>query len=70
MTGEESTLWAVGFSNKAGKQKSKLPKNMVDRLATLVRELILEGPVQPEWHHYGKLTGKKGECHYCRLHDL
>ena len=40
--------WTVGFSTKAGKQKTKLPPNIEDRLAALVMELIMEGPVQPE----------------------
>jgi hypothetical protein len=30
-------------------------------------ELELEGPAQPEWHHYGKLMGKKREYHHCHL---
>jgi len=59
--------WTVGFSTKAGKQKTKLPPNIEDRLAALVMELIMEGPVQPEWKNYGKLTGKKGEYHHCHL---
>jgi len=59
--------WTVGFSAKAGKQKTKLPANIDDRLAALVMELIMEGPVQPEWKNYGKLTGKKGEYHHCHL---
>jgi hypothetical protein len=44
-----------------------LPQNIVNRLAALVKELALEGPVQPEWHNYGKLAGKKGEYHHCHL---
>ena len=31
--------WTVGFSAKAGKQKTKLPANIDDRLAALVMEL-------------------------------
>jgi len=27
----------------------------------------MEGPVQPEWHHYGKPAGKKREYHHCHL---
>jgi mRNA-degrading endonuclease RelE of RelBE toxin-antitoxin system len=60
-------IWSVGFSAKAGKQKEKLPAKIDDRLALLVRELIAEGPAQPEWKHYGRLTGKKGEYHHCHL---
>ncbi|MDR1776526.1 MAG: hypothetical protein LBR31_01690 [Desulfovibrio sp.] len=68
MTQTQDTLWAVGFSGKAGKQKEKLPQSIRDRLATLVKELILEGPVQREWLNYDKLKGEKGEYHHCHLH--
>ena len=37
------------------------------RLAALVKELIVEGPVQPEWKNYGKLAAKNGEYHHCHL---
>ena len=30
-------------------------------------EMEEEGPVQTEWHHYGKLAGKKREYHHCHL---
>jgi mRNA-degrading endonuclease RelE of RelBE toxin-antitoxin system len=68
MTQTQDILWAVGFSKKAGKQKSRLPQNVLDRLAALVKELILEGPVQHEWLNYGKLKGKKGDYHHCHVH--
>ena len=35
--------WTVEFSAKAGKQITKLPANINDRLAILVKELIAEG---------------------------
>jgi len=61
------TVWTLGFSARAVKQRTKLPANIDDRLATLVKELIVEGPVQPEWKNYSKLTGKKGEYYHCHL---
>ena len=63
----QDMIWTVEFNAKAGKQKAKLPANIDDRLAILVKELIVEGPVQPEWKNYGKLTEKKGEYHHCHL---
>ena len=63
----QDIVWTVGFSAKAGKQRTKLPANIDDRLAILVKELAVEGPVQPEWKNYGKLAGKKGEYHHCHL---
>ncbi|MDR2696151.1 MAG: cytotoxic translational repressor of toxin-antitoxin stability system [Deltaproteobacteria bacterium] len=62
-------MWSVTFSSKARKQKAKLPKNIDDILAALVTSLILQGPAQPQWGHYGKLGGKKGEYHHCHLHS-
>ena len=59
--------WSVGFSARAGKQITKLPANINDRLAILVKELIVEGPVQSEWKNFSKLTGKKGEYYHCHL---
>jgi len=56
----QDAIWTVWFSAKAGKQKTKLPANIDDRLAILVKELIVEGTIQPEWKNYGKLSGKKG----------
>jgi mRNA-degrading endonuclease YafQ of YafQ-DinJ toxin-antitoxin module len=67
MAQTQGTTWTVKFSTKASKQKAKLPKNIDDRLAALVMELIVEGPAQPEWKNYSRLTGKKGEYHHCHL---
>lgn len=66
-TDERDTSWQVDFTRKAEKQAGDLPRPVYETLAVLKRELELEGPVQPEWHHYSKLTGKKGEYHHCHL---
>lgn len=58
--------WTIKFSAGVRKQKDKMPLDMVERFYILVRELEQEGPVQPEWHHYGKLSGKK-DVHHCHL---
>jgi mRNA-degrading endonuclease RelE of RelBE toxin-antitoxin system len=62
----ESPPWTVKFSGKAKKQKAKLPKKQVEALLILTVELEQEGPEQPEWSHYGKLTGKK-DVYHCHL---
>lgn len=62
----QDTPWLVRFSSKAAKQASKLPAQMNDILLTLIAELAVEGPVQAEWHHYGKLEGAK-DVHHCHL---
>lgn len=64
---KHSALWEVNFTRKAKKQAEGLPKSVFEILALLKGELELEGPVQPEWHHYGKLVSKKGEYHHCHL---
>ncbi len=61
--------WTVTFSPKAKKQKAKLPQRIDDILAALVTDLILKGPTQPEWKHYSKLSGKKGDYHHCHLNS-
>jgi hypothetical protein len=68
-TEQEETTWKVDFSSKAKKQREELPAKIDDILSTLVMEIMTEGPVQAEWHHYGKLSGKKekDEIHHCHL---
>lgn len=59
--------WQVDFTRKAEKMACGLPQNINDALFLLKGELEKEGPVQPEWHNYGKLVGKKREYHHCHL---
>ena len=63
----KATGWTVGITGKARKQRDKLPEEIADALLALWTELRLEGPVQPEWPHYGKLKGRKAEEHHCHL---
>ena len=58
--------WTVEYTGRAKKQKDKLPQDMTAALLILKKELEWEGPEQPEWHHYGKLVGKK-DMHHCHL---
>ena len=60
------SLWTVEYTGRAKKQKGKLPPDMMVALLILKKELECEGPEQPEWHHYGKLAGKK-DMHHCHL---
>jgi mRNA-degrading endonuclease RelE of RelBE toxin-antitoxin system len=62
----QKTGWTVGIASKARKQRDKLPEEIADALLALWTELCLEGPIQPEWSHYGKLKGRKNEYH-CHL---
>lgn len=63
----KKTFWKVDFSKKAAKQAKSLPPVIHANFAILKAELETEGPVQAEWFHYGKLTGKKGEFYHCHL---
>ncbi len=63
----KATDWTVGITGKACKQRDKLPEEIADALLALWTELRLEGPVQPEWPHYGKLKGRKAEEYHCHL---
>ena len=64
---ERETPWKVYLTSKAEKQANNLPEAINDILFFLKGELEQEGPVQPEWHHYGKLAGKRREYHHCHL---
>ena len=65
-TTQQAAAWTVEITGKAHKQRGKLPEDIADALLALWTELKLEGPVQPEWPHYGKLKGRKDEYH-CHL---
>lgn len=58
--------WAVEFSGKVKKQRSKLSQPVVDAFAALVREMEQDGPTRVDWPNYGKLKGKNN-CHHCHL---
>lgn len=64
---ERDTPWQVDFTRKAQKQIERLPDLLRATVYVLKAELEQEGPVQPEWFHYGKLVGKKREYHHCHL---
>jgi mRNA-degrading endonuclease RelE of RelBE toxin-antitoxin system len=64
---KRETSWQVDFTRKAQKQADNLPNAINDTLFVLKDELEVEGPVQTEWHHYGRLAGKKREYHHCHL---
>ena len=67
---DEETPWKVSFSSHAEKQKEKLPVGIKARLLVLVTELKLEGPIQREWKHFGKLTGSQSkEVYHCHLNS-
>lgn len=55
--------WSVTYSNKAAKQRNKLPfkvKLLADRL---LKEMELNGPICKDWKNFGKLVGETYHCH-------
>ncbi len=62
-----STQWQVEFTKKVLKQTNKLPANIRDALYILKGEIEFEGPLQPEWFHFGKIRGTKQDTYHCHL---
>jgi len=55
--------WTVEFTNKARKQKDKLPIRIRELLFQLVRDIQATGPVRGDWPNYSKLTDCEHHCH-------
>ena len=55
--------WTVAFTNKARKQKAKLPLRVQETLFQLVRDIEAEGPVRGDWPNYSKLSDSEHHCH-------
>jgi hypothetical protein len=51
---------------KVAKTVRRLPENERKRLALLVDDLTDEGPVQPGWPNYRKLSKHEYHCHLGR----
>ena len=56
-------MWKVFVTRKAAKQRSKLPKTIQANFDRLAKELEVEGPMQPNWSHFGKLRGTDNQYH-------
>jgi len=55
--------WTVEFTNRARKQKDKLPRRVQETLFQLVREIESAGPVRGDWPNYSKLSDNQHHCH-------
>jgi len=58
-----SRIWEVQLSNKTKKNLKKLPKEIVDLLSLLRRELKESGPIRGNWKNYSKLGPNLHHCH-------
>jgi len=69
MTKPANKQWQVDYSNRASKQKEKLPELMRDALDLLTWELETKGPIRTNWPNYGKIKGKGKDVdmHHCHL---
>ena len=58
-------VWQVKVTRKAAKQLGRLPKQIQGYFDRLAKELEVEGPMQPNWPHFGKLKGGENlyHCH-------
>lgn len=55
--------WIVEFTNRARKQKGKLPIRVQEALYQLVKEIEGLGPVRGDWPNYSKLSDGRHHCH-------
>jgi hypothetical protein len=62
----KTAVWTVGMTKKAAKGRDNLPPEILELFWALFQGLILLGPAQHKWPHYGKLTRLKESCH-CHL---
>ncbi len=62
----DSNRWEVSLTGNAKKQQKKLPAKIKNALKYLLTDLVHLGPEVEDWHHYGRLEGKKGYYH-CHL---
>ena len=55
--------WTVRVHKKAAKRARKMPLPPQVLFDALLRDLMLNGPIQPEWPNYSKLTHDRFHCH-------
>lgn len=55
--------WVVGFTGKAAKQARALSPALRAKLAALLRQIQVEGPVRGDWPNYSKLSETEHHCH-------
>ncbi len=58
--------YRVTMRRRVLKAVRRLPENERKRLALLVDDLTEEGPAQPGWPNYSKLSRQEYHCHLSR----
>ena len=56
-------MWNVELTRKASKQVQKLPVAIREKLAALLGQIEVSGPVRGDWANYSKLGGGEHHCH-------
>ncbi len=51
------------LTKSAAKKARQMPKSTRQDLVLLLEELEKEGPIQPEWSNYSKLSKNEYHCH-------
>ncbi len=60
--------WIVRVKKQAIRQLRSCPKSVRSRLAALLAEIEIAGPVRGNWPNYGKLGKGKHHCHLKKGH--
>ncbi len=55
--------WTVRIKKRTVKQIKKCPKHISMRLAALLAEIEVAGPVRGNWPNYGKIAPNRHHCH-------
>lgn len=56
-------MWKVVIKNKVDKELCKLPVSVRGKAVSLIADLMDDGPVQPRWRNYSKLSDREYHCH-------
>lgn len=69
MAENPSIVWKVNYSNKASKQRLKMPKHIQDAIDLLVIEIEKAGPIRRNWPNFDSLTRKNlpENTYHCHL---
>lgn len=62
--------WKVRLSNRASKDKDKLPDLVQDAILFLIKEMEALGPLRSNWPHFGPLHKGRGipeNSYHCHL---
>ena len=56
-------IWTVKIMRRALKQVDRLPVNVRESLADLIRDMEFHGPVRGNWPNYSRLSENRHHCH-------